>query len=536
MNGRSMRTRQRRNDSGGLRLWPAGLVVACLAAVAVIAMTWPGPTVTQHLRLQRSSAAGAAGAAGASSHVRVCGNAAVLGGGPSSAPAGAVRVRAGDNSGVDFGRAGVTYWFAPGVHTLGRGRYTQIDPGRGSTFVGAPGAVLDGLHENFYAFGGNASRVTISYLTVRHFGKWGGNQNEGVVNHDSAHLWTIDHSTVTDNAGAGVMLGSRDRLSYDCLKNNQQYGFNAYSVPSPARLVMDHNEIAGNDTYNWEKHISGCGCTGGGKFWAVRGAVIRDNWVHGNHSVGLWADTNNRGFDISGNYISGNYNFGLIYEISYNAQITGNTFARNGLGAGAADNGFPTGAIYLSESGSDSRVAGKYGTGFAVTGNLFRDNWGGVILWENANRFCGSPANSSTGACTLVNRPTVTARSCVKANVGHRPFYGDCRWKTQNVSVDHNVFDFSPAAIGAKCTARQMCGFQGVFSEYGTYPSWSPYKADSVENHITFNQHNHFTSNTYNGPWRFMIHELGNSVSWATWRGARYHQDGASALDRQSTG
>ena len=33
---------------------------------------------------------------------------------------------------------------------------------------------------------------------------------------------------------------------------------------------------------------------------------------------------------------------------------------------------------------------------------MFIDNWGGVILWENSNRFCNSPDNTSTGYCTLV--------------------------------------------------------------------------------------------------------------------------------------
>ena len=35
----------------------------------------------------------------------------------------------------------------------------------------------------------------------------------------------------------------------------------------------------------------------------------------------MWADTNNRGFNISGNYFENNYGEALIYEISYNAQI-----------------------------------------------------------------------------------------------------------------------------------------------------------------------------------------------------------------------
>jgi len=328
------------------------------------------------------------------------------------------------------------------------------------------------------------------------------------------------------------MLGSNNILSYDCLQNNQQYGFNAYSTAGPDHLVIDHNEIVGNDTYNWEARQSGCGCTGGGKFWDVNGAVVTNNWVHGNHSVGLWADTNNRNFDIRGNYFQDNYSSGLIYEISYNALIEDNTFSRNGLGAGPTNPGFPTGAIYLSESGSDSRIPGNYGTTFAIAHNTFINNWGGVILWENSDRFCGSPANTSTGSCTLVDPAVVKLHSCNRHDIASTPYYGTCRWKTQNVSVEHNVFDFNPASIGRSCTIQKGCGFQGVFSEYGTYPSWSPYKGTIVEKHITFDQNNHFADNAYRGPWRFMVLEQGHVVSWATWKKGPYHQDTGSTLNR----
>jgi hypothetical protein len=534
------------------QLWAAGGVLAACLIVAGIALASFGSSGSARLprqvqshsvaAAQASSATATAspaseagsgshapGGAGAG-HVRVCGNAATLGGGPRSAPSGAVTVAAGDNSRVDFGRRGATYWLAPGVHTLGSGRFDQIVPGAGAKFVGAPGAILDGQRANYYAFVGGAPEVTISYLTVQNFGTRGGNMNEGVVNHDSAAGWTIDHSTIKDNAGAGVMLGSDDTLSYDCLANNQQYGFSAYSLAGPANVVLSHNEIAGNDTYNWEAHQSGCGCTGGGKFWDVNGAVVTDNWIHDNHSVGLWADTNNRGFDIEGNYIDRNYDWGLIYEISYNALIKDNTFVRNGLGAGPKNTGFPTGAIYLSESGSDSRIPGKYGRRFEVTANVFRNNWGGVVLWENANRFCGSPANTSTGDCTLVSPHTVTVNACRASGIARQPYLGACRWKTQNVSVDHNVFDFSPAAIGPSCSETRQCGFQGVFSEYGNYPSWSPYQGRTVENAITFHQSNHFAANTYSGPWLFMARELGNVVTWSDWQGGPYHQDAGSTL------
>lgn len=523
----------RRTFPGGLRPWQLGAILGVCLVLAAAALIWTGLR-PDHPR-KAASAPSARQSTAATAHVtpptKVCGNQAILGGGPATAPAGAITVAAGDDSGVNFGQAGATYWFAPGRHTLGPGQFTQIIPGSGATFTGAPGAVLDGQHANLYAFGGNATKVTISYLTVANFGTTGGNQNEGVVNHDSAAGWTIDHSTLTGNAGAGAMLGSDNTLSWDCLTKNQQYGFNAFSDSGPSHLVVEHSEISDNDTYNWEAHQSGCGCSGGGKFWDVDGATITGNWVHGNQSVGLWADTNNRAFNFSGNYISDNYSYGIIYEISYNAQIKDNTFARNGLGTGQTNTGFPTSAIYISESGSDRRVPGNYGRSFEITGNSFVNNWGGVILWENSNRYCNSPSNTSTGDCTLVAPSTATIKSCNAQNVGHAPYYSDCRWKTQNVEVSHNQFDFDPSALGPKCTLANLCGFQGVFSEYGTFPSWSPYKGNAVGNHITFGQNNHFSQNSYTGPWRFMATSQGNVVTWGAWQAKPISQDTGSTLN-----
>jgi Right handed beta helix region len=515
-------------DPRRLRPWPiVWAVLVCLAGtlIGLRGQQWLGLNASATTAPTRTAAA-----APMSPPARICDNRSILGAGPAAAPRRAVTVAAGDDSGVDWSRPHTTYWFAPGRHTLGPGSFAQIIPGPGARFIGAPGAILTGQRRNFYAFGGNAAHVTISYLTISNFGTKGGNLNQGVVNHNSAAWWTIDHSTIINNAGAGTMLGSHNVLSYDCLKDNEQYGFNAYSTTGPAHLVVEHDEIDHNDTYNWEAREVGCGCTGGGKFWDVDGAVIEDNWIHDNLSVGLWADTDNRTFTITGNYIDDNANSALIYEISYNALVKDNTFVRNGLVEGPENPGFPTGAIYVSESGSSSRVPGKYGHALDITGNTFTDNWGGVVMWENSNRFCNSPANTSSGYCTLGAGRVATLRSCDAAHIARQPFYADCRWKTQNVLVSHNVFNFDPSKMGTACTLRNNCGFQGLFSEYGTYPRWSPYKGVVVEDHITFDQNNHFEANTYNGPWRFMVHQQDNVVTWEAWQGSPYYQDAGSTL------
>ena len=465
----------------------------------------------------------------------VCGNNDILGGGPTSAPSGAITVPAGNNSGVNFTQDNKTFWFAPGTHTLGTGQYSQIEPGSNSKYIGAPGAILDGQHVNLYAFTQHATGVTIQYLTIQNFGKPGDNNNEGVVNHDAGHNWTVQYNTVKNNAGAGVFVGSNNVVSYNCLTSNGQYGFSAYEENGVNTVTLDHNEISYNNTDDWEAKIDGCGCTGGGKFWSTKNATITNNYVHNNKSVGVWADNNNAGFLIEGNYISDNDDVGILYETSYNALIRNNTLMRNANVGGPKNPGFPTAAIYVSESGADSRVATAYNNTFEITGNLIEDNWSGVALWENADRYCGSPANTSSGECTLVNPSVVTESSCNSTNISKAPYYNDCRWKTQNVKVYGNTFRLNPAHIGASCTFQNSCGLNSVFSNYGSYPAWSPYKGTVVQNAVTYNQNNTFSGNTYEGSWKFLPFEQGNLKSFAEWQAAPYSQDAGSTMNSTGT-
>jgi hypothetical protein len=453
--------------------------------------------------------------------------------GPSEAPADAVTVSTEDNLAdvVAAHPRKTTYWLASGTHRLGKGPWDQVIPHPGDTFIGAPGAVLDGGNLNRYAFTGHAPNVTISFLTVEHFGAKGQSNNEGVVNHDSARGWKVESSTIQKNAGAGVMLSSGSRITDSCLRDNGQYGFNAYHADGVRDVVLHGNEISGNNTDDWEGRKPGCGCTGGGKFWETSGARITDNYVHDNRGVGLWADSNNVGFRFEGNYISGNDSEGIMYETSYNAAILNNTLVRNALVKGPTNPGFPASAIYLSESGSDTRVEGPYAEGFRVSGNVFVDNWSGIVAWENADRFAGSPANTSTGVSTLVNPKVATVSACAtKSKIKKKPYYDDCRWKTQNVLVEGNSFEVDASKIPS-CSPANGCSFNGLFSNYGTYPRWSPYKAEVVEKDITFKQNNFWRNNTYIGPWKFIAEETGNTLSWAEWRAAPYDQDTGSTMD-----
>ncbi|MBO0884343.1 MAG: right-handed parallel beta-helix repeat-containing protein, partial [Mycobacterium sp.] len=441
-----------------------------LAILLVSAAIGLGFLITKGAPFLATNHAAGAAYGPASPPGQVCDNASALAG-PSTAPAGAVTVPSGDNSNLTLSTPDTTYWFAPGTHTLGTSEFSQIHPGPNDTYIGAPGAVIDGQNKNHYAFVSNRGSpfdtgVTIEYLTIQHFNPPAGG---GAVNENAGPGWTIKHDVIRNNVpGAAIMLGTNSVVEDSCITENGQYAFNGFTTSDtnattggPSNITVSGNEISKNDTCNWEAvtnfpmtppagcrgagEFRGCDCSGGGRFREVRDAKIADNWVHDNYDVGLWADTNNDGLTFSDNYIANNYSVGLKYEVSYNALIDGNTFAGNGVLQGATDPGLPTGAVYISESGGDSRVANEDGIKtLTISNNTFTDNWDGVVLWENANRFC---SNGLPGTqCTLVDPAVASASSCRLALTNSRqnlpsdnPDYFDlCRWKTQNVSVRSN--------------------------------------------------------------------------------------------------
>ncbi|MER5766246.1 right-handed parallel beta-helix repeat-containing protein [Streptomyces sp. NPDC001985] len=494
-----------------------------VAAPALLATGCVGP--------QGAPADSAAAPAAARPAARVCATPAA---GPARAPAGAVTVDpsvVGDLAAKTLGSSpGTTFWLRPGRHRLEPGRYSQVVPKKGNRYLGAPGAVLDGRRTNQYAFGGTARDVTIRHLTVQGFVA---PQNEGVVNHDSADGWVIEHATIQHNSGAGLMAGAGQRVRASCLRGNGQYGMNAYKAGGRiSGLLVEGNEIAGNNTDDWERRRPGCGCTGGVKFWAVDGADVRGNWVHDNRGPGLWADTNNNDFHIEGNVVEANDGAALIYETSYNAVIRNNTIRRNNWVEGRryADRGdtFPFGTIYLSESGGEPRVRARTDR-IEIHRNLLENNWSGITLWENADRFCNSPANTSSGHCTLLVRET---GRCARPAIATAPLHADCRWKTQRVDIHHNRFVLDTSVVG--CTVK--CDRMAVLANYGTYPDWSPYRGDRVAEAITLRQHNRWRDNVYLGPWQFVVHDPSRVLDFVQWRGAPYDQDAGSTLDPRAGG
>jgi hypothetical protein len=431
--------------------------------------------------------------------------------GPTTAPAGAVVVSPGattlQSAIAGHPGGGTTYYLMPGTYSI----TSSINPNDNDTVIGAPGAIIDGGNTQPTAFGMNShsTGVTLRYLTIQGFA---GPQNNGIVNQGQGAGWTVEYTTIQNNpktngGAAGIYVGDNNVIRYNCFLNNGEMGIGGVDATG---FTVDHNEVASNavgyeDVYN-------CGCSGGMKFFSTTKGTITNNWIHDNGSVGLWIDTNNSFFLVTGNVIENNFAEGFFLEISYNAVIENNAFHKNNLAKNATNGGFPNGAIYISESGGFDTGSPVMLSGVDVNGvvrianNTFDDDANGVVLWQSSTRCCGPTdgCDASCGTTPLYSEPDGD---------------GNNRWKTQNVVVRGNTFHVDTSSSCAAPPAS-YCAVNAMFSNNS-----------AIDQSIAFGQNNQFQANTYQGAWRFLAPDQGSSLlSPASWQGAPYNQDAGSTF------
>ena len=472
--------------------------------------------------------------------------------------------------------------FAHGVSTVLSGDYSQLRWGIDSN-----------------SSDGDQPGVTIEYLTIKKYQPY---DNAGAVNQDSNTDWTVQYNTITLNApGAGVILGTGNVLRDNCLTLNGQYGFTSTSnnpwkldplTGGPYNVTITGNEISYNDTCDFEGKLDNqaigwskynpvpeqyrnneCGTVvpdgdqGGFKLWQTDGVTIRNNYIHNNWGPGGWADTNNANTTFTDNTITNNDGPAIIEEISYNFAITNNYIAENGWVGGLGNSGFPTPAIYISESGSDTTFGGvlacpekrcpgqgSYPAQSLIQKNAIINNSGSVFLWQSSDRYCsdgidyvctlvdGGRSGPFTLAACKANLPTASVNTATYAGQATgspaRDWWNGCLWKTDNVSVAHNIIDFNPAVI-PHCNDNDWpaCGAGGIFSLYGSPPGSKP--GWVIPTQLTFFQNDAWWDNTYNGPSTFYVWNQGNGdnpVSWAAWTGSVSGGDQCSSSGERASG
>jgi hypothetical protein len=263
----------------------------------------------------------------------------------------------------------------------------------------------------------------------------------------------------SSGGGYAIDAGSNTTIAHNCMTRNAQGAFN---IVAAVNIDIQDNEISWNGLGEYPD-IAGsggspysCGCSGGGKIFFSVNANVIGNYIHDNYNTGIWFDFDNSGAIISRNYVASNWGSGIAYEASYNADISDNTLVGNGwasngawpaglhggtcyggiscaIGYGpvsGAGGGNPYAAIDLSDSGGDSTlntitmptagptlpgcttectVRSRYSGELLVQGNVLWNNFGGVKVYTDTNRYPGNIDNDS--ACSVPFGPLAQANS-----------------------------------------------------------------------------------------------------------------------------
>jgi len=239
---------------------------------------------------------------------------------------------------------GTTFKFAAGTYTG-----VSLTPKDGDVFDGTAGAILDGKNSTVHAFQGSAQNVTINGFTIQNYTA---PAQDAPVHGDSSYGWIVENNTIQNNAGGGVDLGNHMQVLHNNINHNLQIGIDANNLTTATaqNITVDGNDIGFNnytDAYDpaWE--------AGGTKFWATTNLRLTNNNVHDNHGPGLWMDTDNIGSIVEGNTVSNNTGPGIMSEVSYDAEISGNLVKNNDT-IGTHIDGWPQWAgILVFSSGSD---------------------------------------------------------------------------------------------------------------------------------------------------------------------------------------
>ena len=348
-----------------------------------------------------------------------------------------------------YGISNAVIYFEPGEHQVENGMNTGHDSAYVGGYTQAAGkAVVDGVDGATNGTGTGGSTATLStpssgnnvydtyeYLTIENFSSTNNNSVLGNTTAGPPDVGdTYKYDTIGPNeygyvsssaapatgesngGGYAIDAGSYTTIEYDCLTHNAQGAFN---VLNAVNLNISHNEISWNGLGTYPDDSGpggspfGCGCSGGGKIFYSMNADFVGNYVHDNYNAGVWFDFDNAGALITDNYIASNWAQGIMYEASYNARIADNTLTGNGWASDGpwpaglhdkdcygnvpcsegygpitgAGGGNPYGAIDTSNSGGNPNLKSRYAGSFLIADNDLTNNFGGVKVYTDTNRY-----------------------------------------------------------------------------------------------------------------------------------------------------
>ncbi|MFQ5554424.1 MAG: right-handed parallel beta-helix repeat-containing protein, partial [Acidimicrobiia bacterium] len=255
----------------------------------------------------------------------------------------------------------------------------SVSPKPGQTFVGAPGALLDGQGQYVHAFASKGppavDNVTISGVEITGYDPA---HNEGAIHTDGSG-WTVSDCEIHHTDNVGIVLTDGGVVERCNLHHNKQ---TAIRIDGATGAVVADNEIANNNYLDAHMHIG----SGGAEFTNTTNLVVRGNHVHDNHGHGLWAVADNVDVLYEGNVVENNYRAGIFHAQSYAAIIRNNTLRNNGTVPGSVTSPRKDAGILIA------------GPDVEVYGNTVVDNFNAISFFNEAPRI-GSlgPTNVRNG-------------------------------------------------------------------------------------------------------------------------------------------
>jgi parallel beta-helix repeat protein len=271
------------------------------------------------------------------------------------------------------------------------------------------------------------SNVTVQNLIIE---KYASPAQAAALQGDGSSGWIVQDNEFRWNHGMGLRVGNGMRALRNKVHHNGQLGMGGKTVNG----LVEGNEIAYNNTLRFDRNWE----AGGTKFAFTSGLVVRNNYVHHNHGMGLWTDIDNINTLYEGNRAEDNDNCGIFHEVSYAAIIRNNTARRNGFGAGV---GWMDGAGILVSSSPNVEVYG----------NTISGNRNGITAIQT-NRGSGAYGPHLTSNLYVHDNTITMARGVtgVAQNV-----WTDLVFTSQNNRFRHNTYYLSTASPFAWLNANR---------------------------------------------------------------------------------
>ena len=324
---------------------------------------------------------------------------------------------------VNLYPSGTTFYLTAGTHIQ-----QQVTPKSGDTFIGEPGAIMDGQNVTAYAFYSNnkgQSNVTIKSLEIKNYTT--PSADYGAITGQNVTNWIVTDNVVHHNAQAGIRAGTG--TGWQVLRNTAY----ANGVAGITGYQCNGGLIQGNELYGNNPTGAFTMREGGMKVFQSVNLTIRGNNVHHNKGKGIWSDTNYPTMLIEGNTVTDNSGTGIYHEIGYAAIIRNNTSSRNGNGSEQVSGSLTRAGIQVTNSPN-----------VQVYGNTVMDNHNGI----SGLYFSGYPTTGPYGAYVLQNlsvHDNVVRMSIGRAGIAKNT--GDTSiYYTNNNHFDNNTYYLGPNA------------------------------------------------------------------------------------------